>query len=275
MARGPLTAPATTKLALARQRRTIAFVLRLVAVTLRLGGELVLDGLTVEARAGEILLIEGNRGAGKTKLLEVAAARRQPDAGEVWIADHDVTALQRGSLPFVRRNIGYVEAEPRFLSRMTVVENVMMPLGARGEPAAWAREAAVRALGKVGIVGLGAHDPACLSNGARRLAAIARALAGVPPLVIVDEPSASLSAVDAGAVLSAMCGAVEGGGAVVCASADSAFVAAATAAGARRLRLDAGRLVPGVGTMVALPGRRGPLAGGPDALLDPQMELGS
>jgi len=254
-------------------------VLRLVAVTLRLGGELILDALTVEARAGEILLIEGNRGAGKTKLLEVAAARRQPDAGEVWIADHDVTALQRESLPFVRRNIGFAEATPRFLSHATVLENVMLPLAARGEPAAWAREAAVRALGKVGIVSLGAHDPARLSNGARRLAAMARALAGVPPLVIVDDPSASLSAVDAGAVLSAMCGAVEGGAAVVCASADGAFLAAATAAGARRLRLDAGRLAPGAGTMVALPGRRAhePLGGRADSALDPlgQLELGS
>jgi ABC-type ATPase involved in cell division len=254
-------------------------VLRLVAVTLRLGEELVLDALTVEARAGEILLIEGNRGAGKTKLLEVAAARRQPDAGEVWIADHDVTALQRASLPFVRRNIGFVEAAPRFLSRATVMENVMLPLAARGEPAAWAREAAVRALGKVGIVGLGAHDPARLSNGSRRLAAIARALAGVPPLVVLDDPSASLSAMDAGAVLSAMCGAVEGGAAVVCASADGAFLAAAAAAGARRLRLDAGRLAPGAGTMVALPGRRTheSLAERPEALLDPpaHLELGS
>jgi len=254
-------------------------VLRLVAVTLRLGGELVLDALTVEVRAGEILLIEGNRGVGKTMLLEVVAARRQPHGGEVWIADHDVTALQRESLPFVRRNIGFAEAAPRFLSRATVLENVMLPLAARGEPAAWAREAAVRALGKVGIVGLGADDPARLSNGARRLAAIARALAGVPPLVVVDDPSASLSAADAGAVLSAMCGAVEGGAAVVCASADGAFVAAASAAGARRLRLDAGRLVPGAGTMVALPGRRGhdPLGAPVEALLDPegQLELGS
>jgi len=252
-------------------------VLRLVAVTLRLGGELVLDALTVEARAGEILLIEGSRGAGKTKLLEIGAARRQPDGGEVWIADHDVTALQRGSLPFVRRNIGFVEAQPRFLSGTSVLENVMLPLAARGEPLGWAREAAVRALGKVGIVGLGAHEPARLSNGARRLAAIARALAGVPPLVVIDDPSASLSAVDSGAVLSAMCGAVEGGAAVVCASADGAFVAAATAAGARRLRLDAGRLVPGAGTMVALPGRRGREThpDHPEALLDPLSEVGA
>jgi ABC-type ATPase involved in cell division len=231
-------------------------VLRLVAVSLRSGGELVLDALTVEARAGEILVVEGNRGAGKTMLLEIAAARRLPDAGEVWIADHDVTALQRDSLPFVRRNIGFVEAQPVFLQRATVLENVMLALAARGEPVAWAREAAMRALGKVGIVGLAAADPARLSNGARRLAGIARALAGVPPLVLLDDPSASLSAADSGAVLSALIGAVESGAAVVCASADGAFVSAAAAAGARRLRLDAGRLVAGAGTMVVLPGRR-------------------
>ncbi len=232
-------------------------MLRLVAVTLRRGGALVLDALTVEARAGEILVIEGSRGAGKTQLLEIAAARRRPDAGEVWIAAHDVMALQRDSLPFVRRNIGFGAAQPAFLQGASVLENVMLSLAARGEPVAWAREAAVRALGKVGIVGLGSADPGTLSNGARRLAGIARALAGVPPLVVIDDPSASLSAADSGAVLSALCGAVESGAAVVCASADGAFVAAATGAGARRLRLDAGRLVAGAGTLVALPGRRG------------------
>ena len=81
-------------------------MIRLVAVTLHLDGEVVLDAVTVHARAGELLIIEGGRGAGKTKLLEIAGARRRPDRGEVWIADHDMMALQRASLPFVRRNVG-------------------------------------------------------------------------------------------------------------------------------------------------------------------------
>ena len=231
-------------------------MLRLVAVTLRRGGETVLASVNVEARAGELLIIEGGRGAGKTLLLEVAAARRRPDSGEVWIADRDVTALQRDSIPFVRRNIGFLEAQPAFIEGASVLENVMLPLAARAEPAAWAREAAVRALGKVGAVGLAAAMPGRLSNSARRLAGLARALCGAPPLILVDDPSSSLSAADSGAVLSALLGCMESGAAVVCATADGAFVAAAGRAGARRLRLDAGGLIPGPGSMVVV-GARG------------------
>ena len=231
-------------------------MLRLVAVTLRRDGEIVLASLNAQARAGELVIIEGGRGAGKTLLLEVAAARRRPDSGEVWIAERDVTALQRDSIPFVRRNIGFVEAHPTFIENASVLDNVMFPLIARAESAAYAREAALRALGKVGIVGLAATRPSRLSNSARRLAGIARALSGSPPLVLIDDPSASLSAADSGAVLSALLGCTEGGAAVVCATADGAFVAAASREGARRLRLDAGSLVPGAGSMVVV-GARG------------------
>ena len=222
-------------------------MIRLVAVTLRLRGQLVLDAVTMEARSGELLVIEGGRAAGKTKLLEIAGARRRPDSGEVWIANHNVMTLQRDSLPFVRRNIGTASGTPRFLAGLTVLENVMLPLGARAEPVAWAREAALRALGKVGVVGLATENPKTLSSSALRLVAIARALAGSPPLLLLDDPSASLASVDSGAVLSAMLGAAESGATVVCASTDGAFCAAATRAGARRLRLEAGRVSVGAG----------------------------
>jgi ABC-type ATPase involved in cell division len=231
-------------------------VLRLIAVSLRLEGRIVLDNATMEARAGELLVIEGVRAGGKTKLLEIAAARRRSDSGQVWIANHDVSALQRDSLPFVRRNIGFVPEFPRFLPGLNVLDNVMLPLGARAEPIGWAREAALRALGKVGVVGLATGDPARLSASARRLVGIARALAGSPPLVLLDDPSASLAVADTGAVLSALLGAVQSGAAVVCASADVSFVAAAVRAGARRLRIEAGRILAGAGAITVIAGGR-------------------
>src|SRR6476619_4615213 len=104
-----------------------------MAVTLRHQGKTVLDAVTMEARAGEMVVIEGGRGSGKTTLLEIAGARRRLDRGTVWIAGHDVTALQRDSLPFVRRNVGYGEAHPHFLKGVSVLENVMLPLAARAQ----------------------------------------------------------------------------------------------------------------------------------------------
>ena len=68
----------------------------------------------------------------------------------------------------------------------------MLPLAARAEAWGAAREAATRALGKVGVVGLATQDPAALSTSARRLVGIARALAGSPPIVLLDDPSAAL-----------------------------------------------------------------------------------
>jgi ABC-type ATPase involved in cell division len=231
-------------------------VLRLIAVFLRLDGQVVLDAVSAEARAGELVVIEGSRGAGKTTLMEVMAARRRPDGGQVWIAGHDVTTLQRDSLPFVRRNIGVAAVAPRFLPGLDVLENVMLPLYARAESMEWAREAALRALGKVGIAGLAMRDPATLSGSARRLAGIARALAGAPPLLLLDDPSASLVPADSGAVLSALLGSVESGAAAICVSSDGAFTAAAVRAGARRLHIEAGRLLPAAGSITLVPGGR-------------------
>jgi ABC-type ATPase involved in cell division len=167
--------------------------------------------------------------------------------------------LQRDSLPFVRRNVGFVEARPRFISQISVLDNVMLPLGACGEPVAWAREVALRALGRIGAVGLATWAPESLSVSEQRLAGIARALAGTPLLLLLDDPSASLAVADTGAVLSVLFGAVENGAAVVCASADLAFVAAAVRGGARRLRLEGGCVLGGP---VSLPSPMSVVAGG-------------
>ena len=231
-------------------------MIRLIAVTLSLDGEVVLGAASAEARSGDLLVVEGPRAAGKTKLLEIAGARRRPDSGEVWIAGHEVTSLQRNSLPFVRRNIGFAPATPTFLTGLSVLENVMLPLVARADPPDWARDAALRALGKVGIVGLATRDPHALSAGARRLVGIARALAGSPPVVLVDEPSGLLAPSDTGAVLAALLGAQGSGAAVVCATADGAFATAAVPAGARRLRRDGGRVLAGIGPIAVVNGGR-------------------
>jgi ABC-type ATPase involved in cell division len=231
-------------------------VIRLIAVTLRLEAASILDAVTAHANAGELVLIEGSRAAGKTKLLEIAGARRRPTSGQVWIGDREVTAVQRDYLPFVRRNIGFLSAAPKFLSGLSVLENLMLPLAARAEPVESAREAALRALGRLGMVSLGTLDPEVLSASARRLVGVARALAGSPPVVLLDDPGSSLAPADMGALLSALLGAVENGAAVVCTSGDGGFTTAAVRAGARRLHLDSGRVLSSPAPIGVLSGGR-------------------
>jgi ABC-type ATPase involved in cell division len=218
-------------------------VLRLLGVSLRVSGRVVLDEVSLQVRAGELVVVEGQRASGKSSLARVAGVLRRPDAGEVWIGDRDVAPLQDASLPYVRRNIGFHSADLPLLPRLTALENVMLAAGARGFEPAQARELAVRALARAGVGGAGPRTPESLSAAERSLVALARA----PPLLVLDDPSASLAASDAGGVLSAILGATEVGGAVLCTSPDGAFATAVVRAGGRRVRLEGGRVLAGGG----------------------------
>ena len=87
-------------------------VLRLEDVSCARRGRQVLDRVSLSVRAGDLVVVEGGRGAGKSTLLAVAAAALAPPRGAVYIGGRNVQALQRTSLPYVRRNIGYLAADP-------------------------------------------------------------------------------------------------------------------------------------------------------------------
>jgi ABC-type ATPase involved in cell division len=235
-------------------------VLRILSVSLRVAGRMVLDEVSLQVRAGEIVVVEGARAAGKSSLARVAAVQARPEVGEVWIGERDVSALQEASLPFVRRNIGFFSPGGGFplLPRLSALENVMLAAGARGFEPAQARELALRALGRVGAVGAATRLPETLSGAERRLVALARALTGAPPLLVLDDPSAGLAASDAGAVLSAILGTVEVGGAALCTSPDGAFATAVVRAGGRRVRIEGGRVQAGGGPIGIVASRRVP-----------------
>jgi ABC-type ATPase involved in cell division len=228
----------------------------MLGVSLRVGGRMALDGVSLQVRGGELVVVEGARAAGKSLLARVAAAQRGPDGGELWIAGRDVTALQRSSLPYVRRNVGFFSGDVPLLPRMTALENVMLAVAARGFGPRPARDLALRALGRVGAASAATRRTDVMSASEARLVALARALAGAPPLLVIDEPSAGMAASDAGGVLSAILGAVEAGGAALCTTADAAFASAAVRAGGRRVRLEGGRLLPGGGPVGVIHTRR-------------------
>jgi ABC-type multidrug transport system ATPase subunit len=221
-------------------------LVRLWGVTVQRGGEAspqpVLDNLNLVIDAGELVVVSGLRGAGKTTLMSVVAGTLRPRQGEVAIAGRNLVSLQAGSLPYVRRTIGYLPAEPPLVRDETVLENVMLVLGARGLAPDAAEAHARTALGDLDIEALAERPVADLSSPERRLCALARALAGNPPVLVLDEPVAGLDERDRTRLVSALNRARQAGTAVLLATSDIAWIIALASAGARCLQLVDGRL---------------------------------
>lgn len=152
-----------------------------------------LDNVDFEARAGEVVVIMGPSGAGKTTFLTIAGALLRPTSGSVHISGRDITKLGEKDLPEVRREkVGFVFQSFNLLESLTSVENValvMTPERGGG------RHAANRARELLSMLGL-SHRlkslPKQLSGGEKQRVGIARALANNPDLILADEPTANL-----------------------------------------------------------------------------------
>ncbi len=217
----------------------------LSGIALARASQPVLDHVTVSLEAGELVLLTGSRGAGKSSLLAIAAGLLRPDDGQVVIAGRSILTLQSASLPYLRRNIGYLPPEPPFLEEESTLENLMLALAVRGVDPVQAEGHARAVLEELGLTEQSHRLVADLSAPERRLCGLARALCGPPPVVVLDDPSAGLDANDRARIAEAVLRVVGQGSAVLCASSDPFLVAALAAPGARVLELAGGRIVGG------------------------------
>ena len=160
------------------------------------GGQPVLKGVNLEVNRGEIMIIIGQSGGGKTVLLKHLLGLLRADAGRIVVAGADVTELRGEALDAVRRRYGVVFQGGALFDSMSVFDNVAFPL--RERTALGRAEIAQRAnakLEQVGLAGMGGKNPAEISGGMRKRVAIARALVTEPEIVFFDEPTTGLDPV--------------------------------------------------------------------------------
>lgn len=175
----------------------------------------ILDGVSLAARPGEVVLITGPTGAGKTTLLTLLAGLQRPSAGEV---DADGLPVSRWATPHLdrwRRQVGIVFQEPQFFDDLSVLENLMLALVPLGVPRNRWRPRAGAALEAAGVGHL-AHRPAWqLSSGEAQRVGMARALSRRPRYLLADEPTAHQDDVAMTLIAAALAGAAADGAAVV------------------------------------------------------------
>jgi len=172
------------------------------------GGFTAIDHLSLDIRDGEFVAIVGRSGSGKTTLLNMLAGIDRPSSGLVRAAGADLGSLSESGLASWRaRNVGLVFQFFQLLPTLTVIENVMLAMDfARTVPVGERADRAHELLDRVGIADQADKMPATLSGGQQQRAAIARALANDPPLLLADEPTGNLDSATADAVLALFAG---------------------------------------------------------------------
>jgi putative ABC transport system ATP-binding protein len=161
-----------------------------------------IDGLDLDCGAGELVLLLGASGCGKTTLLSVIAAILTPTSGSVRVGDTEVVGLKGAALTEYRRStVGVVFQAFNLVPSLNAVENVMVPLRAAGVGRRESRARSEELLRRVDLGERLAHKPRDMSGGQQQRVAIARALAHDPPVILADEPTAHLDYIQVEGVL--------------------------------------------------------------------------
>ncbi|HKD47602.1 MAG TPA: ABC transporter ATP-binding protein [Rhizomicrobium sp.] len=203
----------------------------------------VFSDLNLTLRAGEVVALVGQSGAGKSSLLHMAGLLEAPSAGEIFIGGRAVSRLAEEERTCIRRDlIGFVYQAHHLLPEFDALENVVLPQMIAGKSRGEAKDEAKRLLITLGLGERLTHRPAQLSGGEQQRVAIARALANKPRILLADEPTGNLDPKTAGGVFESLIAITraQGVGALV---ATHNFGLAARMD--RALLLDQGKLVPG------------------------------
>ena len=152
-----------------------------------------LDRVNIDVQQGEFVAIVGPSGSGKSTLLHILGALDRPTSGSYELHGKDVATLDDNALSEIRRtNIGFVFQVFNLIGQLSVLDNVSLPLRYAGVSDNTARKTAISCLERVGLSHRTAHVPSQLSGGEQQRAAIARAIAIDPAVLLADEPTGNL-----------------------------------------------------------------------------------
>ncbi len=153
----------------------------------------ILRGGGFDLHRGEIIALVGQSGSGKSTLLQCVGLLDKPSSGSILINGAAVQKMDEDMRTQIRRNkIGFVYQQHNLLSDFTALENVMLPMLANGVDESVARARAIKLLKSANVAHRASHVPGEMSGGERQRAAVARALANNPDILLADEPTGSL-----------------------------------------------------------------------------------
>ncbi len=166
------------------------------------GGVDALRGVDLDVAEGEMLAVMGSSGSGKTTFLFLLGALDAPTRGEIAVDGRSLGTMSRADrVRYRRSSVGLVFQQYNLVTTLTAQENVELPLRYAGVRGAEARRRAGELIERVGLRDRRDHLPEALSGGEQQRAAVARALAARPRLLLADEPTGNLDTQNAGTVI--------------------------------------------------------------------------
>ncbi len=156
------------------------------------GGAIALRDISFHLDAGEMVFLTGHSGAGKSTLLRLTLMLEQATRGQVLVNGRNLSKTSLRQTPQVRRGIGMIFQDHKLLNDKTVFDNVSLPLMIAGMRYKDIRKRVRAALDMVGLLGKEKSWPRMLSGGEQQRVGIARAIVGMPPILLADEPTGNL-----------------------------------------------------------------------------------